>query len=389
MERSETAQDALRPRMRSAAAAPSASASASRRRRASSASASSLARRGGHFGFGFGAGTRHDLGALVRAPPGASRPSAGRSRRAPRPSSARTPPSQPRLGAPTVAPARAPTRSRARAAAITRSTGLNSSRFSTAVSSSTKKMTQRTRQIREHDTSEARFRSAQPRAFAANTNINLYHSRRDPAQRRNGAAQMTYMAASARATARADRALRRRPPRPALPQPHPRAAGSQREQQPAGGLRVEQQVDEVGLDPGARPRRRRQSASRLVRPPPGMLPRTSARAPSRSGTRPASISSEHRSPPPSPTHGPIRPNPVTSVHACTAPPAAARAPRGRPVQRRHRRTAPSTAPAGARSNLSAVAMTPVPIGLVRISTSPGDGAGIGQTRAGSISPVTA
>ena len=53
------------------------------------------------------------------------------------------------------------------------------------------------------------------------------------------------------------------------------------------------------------------------------------------------------------------------------------------------RTAAAMAASGARLNFSAVAMMPVPSGLVRNSTSPGCAPAFASTRAGSIAPVTA
>ena len=85
--REQRAQDAWRPRIRSAAAAPSASASAASRRRASSASALQLALARRDFAPLPPRACARESRRARRAPPSASRPSGGRSRRAPRTSS--------------------------------------------------------------------------------------------------------------------------------------------------------------------------------------------------------------------------------------------------------------------------------------------------------------
>ena len=166
-----------------------------------------------------------------------------------------------------------------------------------------------------------------------------------------------------------------------------RAAG----RRTSGGRRA---VCTIGVDRARpRPRRRAPKCCWLVRPPPGTLPLDQRRArPSAAGPPP------RRSPASTPlavaisVAWPIRPKPVTSVQAWTvagrqrraAPRAAARFSVHHRRDRRVRRP-----PAGARSNLIAVAMTPVPIGLVRNSTSPGRAPALVQIRAGSTSPVTA
>ena len=162
-----------------------------------------------------------------------------------------------------------------------------------------------------------------------------------------------------------------------------------RNQQPARRLRVVQQVDEVPLDT----RGDTHAAGKVVTVgpgPPGMLPGTSARAPSSSGTRPAWISSVHPLAIAISEAWPIRPNPVMSVQACTTPGATApRTSAAALFRAAIDRVAASIAAGGARPNFSAVAMMPVPIGLVRISASPGLAPAFARTRAGSTSPVIA
>ena len=79
-----------------------------------------------------------------RSRSGASRPSDGRSRRAPQPSSARTPPSPPGLRAPSAPPVHAPNAIASARCVHHPLQRRNSSRSSRTVSSSTKKMTHRT-----------------------------------------------------------------------------------------------------------------------------------------------------------------------------------------------------------------------------------------------------
>ena len=164
-----------------------------------------------------------------------------------------------------------------------------------------------------------------------------------------------------------------------------RMPGSDRSQQPARGLRDRGTGHEIG----SRPPRHRQAGRRSARdwsvPPPGTLPATSDRQPSSKRDRRRRRSRAcSRSPRPSRDAWPTSPKPVMSVQACTAPAGSARsasqAARFRVDHRSHR--PPSTAASGARPNFSAVAMIPVPSGLVRNSTSPGCAPAFARSDAG-------
>ena len=152
------AQDALRPRIRSAAAAPSASASASSRARGFFGFSLQLRRGGGDLRVGFGARLRHELPCARRARRGASRPSACRSRRARRVvfcsnSAARRAP-----GSRNARPARAPSASPALARSMTRSSGLKQQPVDDDRQQQDEEDDPEDRQIREHVTaSEARW----------------------------------------------------------------------------------------------------------------------------------------------------------------------------------------------------------------------------------------
>ena len=88
---------------------------------------------------------------------------------------------------------------------------------------------------------------------------------------------------------------------------------------------------------------------------------------------------------------PVSPNPVTSVQALTTPGSSrAEHARGVAIETAHRRDRRlELPPRPPRWNFAAVAMMPVPSGLVSSSTSPARALAFVSTRAGSISPVTA
>ena len=134
-----------------------------------------------------------------------------------------------------------------------------------------------------------------------------------------------------------------------------------------------------GRDP-AKCWRRRRSAGRWYALRPAHCPARARARPAGAESAAASISSVQRLAAAISDAWPIRPKPVTSVHACTTPAgrlcSASAATRFSVIIER---IAAAAASAGARSNLSAVEMMPVPRALVRSSSSPACAPAFDQT----------
>ena len=124
--------------------------------------------------------------------------------------------------------------------------------------------------------------------------------------------------------------------------------------------------------------------------PPATKPsRTSARTPSITGTAARSTRAPTPEPRASSPRCPSSPKPVTSVAPCTASPSARPASRAPAFSVVITFTAVSSSSAVAPSRLTAVEITPSPIGFVRTRTSPARPPALRQTRSGSTVPTTA